>query len=554
MPVIEVEMVVPKGRMVWFHRIDRSSDQMEVQLGGHGNYRVLEAYCTDPRCDCETAHLHLQKLDSGESFSLGLNLKDFTPNPQSFEERHRAVAEEFIKKLSGLQKAALISHYRRAKEFGREDPTSYLDFSSFEFGRYLAYEGVFGRGDKEVFDFTHEGRRYSIVDGYCLDPSCDCRTVVLTIYGAEPPADSSGHAFLFQLKLDDQSWVGMKPSEQAEKFFNERIRGNVEFFAVLMERYSKMKELGKKVLKRYRRKKSVKLAPSGTHVPRLGGELVEKMISSGLLVERDFVAKLLERREVVPHLIEVLNDDRYWELGGLGGGWGPIHAIHLLGAIKTDECLRALIRLFRSRRKELGDWLIEDMPSILAGFGTRTVRPLEELVQDKRLDIFSRAAAVRALAAIAHQHEEVRDEVVEFLRKVVMGEGEGPEFRGLVADDLAQFKHPGALADLKSLFDRGMVDVTVIDWKGIERIYNTPEEKLWYHRDLRDPFDYFLPGNLRRLWEINYGKGPAHFVDAAGQVVHQEKPKEVGRNEPCPCGSGRKYKHCCWLKEIGIGH
>ena len=21
--------------------------------------------------------------------------------------------------------------------------------------------------------------------------------------------------------------------------------------------------------------------------------------------------------------------------------------------------------------------------------------------------------------------------------------------------------------------------------------------------------------------------------------------KKVGRNEPCPCGSGKKYKHCC---------
>jgi preprotein translocase subunit SecA len=23
------------------------------------------------------------------------------------------------------------------------------------------------------------------------------------------------------------------------------------------------------------------------------------------------------------------------------------------------------------------------------------------------------------------------------------------------------------------------------------------------------------------------------------------KPPKVGRNEPCPCGSGKKYKHCC---------
>lgn len=24
-----------------------------------------------------------------------------------------------------------------------------------------------------------------------------------------------------------------------------------------------------------------------------------------------------------------------------------------------------------------------------------------------------------------------------------------------------------------------------------------------------------------------------------------EKP---GRNDPCPCGSGKKFKQCCWLK------
>lgn len=28
----------------------------------------------------------------------------------------------------------------------------------------------------------------------------------------------------------------------------------------------------------------------------------------------------------------------------------------------------------------------------------------------------------------------------------------------------------------------------------------------------------------------------------SGTIV---KEKKVGRNEPCPCGSGKKYKHCC---------
>lgn len=28
------------------------------------------------------------------------------------------------------------------------------------------------------------------------------------------------------------------------------------------------------------------------------------------------------------------------------------------------------------------------------------------------------------------------------------------------------------------------------------------------------------------------------------QPIVRESPK-IGRNEPCPCGSGKKYKHCC---------
>ena len=28
------------------------------------------------------------------------------------------------------------------------------------------------------------------------------------------------------------------------------------------------------------------------------------------------------------------------------------------------------------------------------------------------------------------------------------------------------------------------------------------------------------------------------------KTVRRAEPK-VGRNDPCPCGSGKKYKHCC---------
>jgi preprotein translocase subunit SecA len=29
------------------------------------------------------------------------------------------------------------------------------------------------------------------------------------------------------------------------------------------------------------------------------------------------------------------------------------------------------------------------------------------------------------------------------------------------------------------------------------------------------------------------------------------KAERVGRNDPCPCGSGKKYKHCCGSNKAG---
>jgi len=39
------------------------------------------------------------------------------------------------------------------------------------------------------------------------------------------------------------------------------------------------------------------------------------------------------------------------------------------------------------------------------------------------------------------------------------------------------------------------------------------------------------------------------FTNAGGEDTPKRKPvtaeKKVGRNDPCPCGSGKKYKQCC---------
>ena len=39
------------------------------------------------------------------------------------------------------------------------------------------------------------------------------------------------------------------------------------------------------------------------------------------------------------------------------------------------------------------------------------------------------------------------------------------------------------------------------------------------------------------------------------QYEEEEPPpkKKIGRNDPCPCGSGKKFKKCCMRKRQGDG-
>jgi preprotein translocase subunit SecA len=47
------------------------------------------------------------------------------------------------------------------------------------------------------------------------------------------------------------------------------------------------------------------------------------------------------------------------------------------------------------------------------------------------------------------------------------------------------------------------------------------------------------------------GKKASDMVTEATEAASKAKAKpvrtgpKVGRNDPCPCGSGKKYKHCC---------
>ena len=56
---------------------------------------------------------------------------------------------------------------------------------------------------------------------------------------------------------------------------------------------------------------------------------------------------------------------------------------------------------------------------------------------------------------------------------------------------------------------------------------------------------------LHEILETYASKSPSEIMTNQGEDSSRPKTpfvkteKEIGRNEPCPCGSGKKYKKCC---------
>ena len=74
-------------------------------------------------------------------------------------------------------------------------------------------------------------------------------------------------------------------------------------------------------------------------------------------------------------------------------------------------------------------------------------------------------------------------------------------------------------------------------WPAIREVFLPPKNELWEFGG--EIFAGGKPGE------------PAYYQDAFGRTMYHSKKlrketkKKIGRNDPCPCGSGKKYKKCC---------
>ena len=225
-------------------------------------------------------------------------------------------------------------------------------------------------------------------------------------------------------------------------------------------------------------------------------------------------------RDDIDDLLNLVTDEFLHDAPSEGNEvWVPLHAWRALGQLEDTRAIEPLIGAFNSLWED--DWALEELPLAVAMLGQNGIRPLTEYLNDRSHAEFARAMAVDALEGIAERQPSVRDQVVTNITEYLEGPDENAQgLNGCAVNTLITLNAVESIDTLRRLYESGKVDLSACG--DIEEV----EIELGLRTVRSTPAPNFLE---------TYGF-PAQ---------HKAKREKIGRNDPCPCGSGKKYKKCC---------
>ena len=257
----------------------------------------------------------------------------------------------------------------------------------------------------------------------------------------------------------------------------------------------------------------------------------------------------------VPELIRMIADDGLHDAPGKSPlVWAPLHAWRALGQLQAEAAIGPLLGLLARIDDYDDDWVGEDLPRALSGFGAPALEPVMGYLADARHGEWARVAATEALAKLGEQHPELKTECVIRLSAQLEKFVDQPEtLNAFLVFALVELGAVEALPVMARAFAAGHVDESVMgDYEDIEIELGVkqqrehprgPGEWAKFADEPPSPFE-------RPLVEDSFLGGLPPASQPAGNVVADGltpyvRPDKVGRNDPCPCGSGKKYKKCC---------
>jgi hypothetical protein len=295
--------------------------------------------------------------------------------------------------------------------------------------------------------------------------------------------------------------------------------------------------------------------------PMTEDEIVEALRALDGLPAAALLEARVRREELVPRFRrelesfvahapdeEDLEDEQYEHEAG------PVALIfHLLAEWREKAAYRLMAQVLRSDPErveaEFGDMRIETAPRALAAVFDGDLGPVCEIVADADADEWVRASACESFVPLVAEGLVSRDAAVQALaslRERIRPHEEHPVWLGWT-ETVAGL----ALDELKGaalgLIRQGWVDPS---------LYEAEDFNADFARAARSP-GRIDPDEARRSLFRSVDKELDEFFapDASAGGDGEEMPDDgipvvnpyryVGRNDPCPCGSGKKFKKCC---------
>ena len=260
--------------------------------------------------------------------------------------------------------------------------------------------------------------------------------------------------------------------------------------------------------------------------------LVRLLLEQGEEMSPNLRAKIISMKSAsIPPLINMLNNEAIQMENAPGEGWAPIHAVELLGELKAEDAIHPMLR-WLSETDPGDDILHSRLITALSSLGQAAYQPVMDAFGET-YDEDYRMSLCDVLVNSGVRSERIFGILLDYLQENV----EYGAMNFAMYGDSKALDHLHQALDnwqLKDETDNLLANQAVIELCGTVRelggqLTASQKQKLKQVRADRDR-------NSRQM-------------DAMFRLPDEEKEpqrRKLGRNDPCWCGSGKKYKRCHW--------
>jgi len=314
--------------------------------------------------------------------------------------------------------------------------------------------------------------------------------------------------------------------------------------------------------------KVVSAAPKFTHSE------IEWLYCNGLYIEAEKLNTILAlpRETLIADLELVLQDsiDRYGYFNKLvnENDWDEekmnfiVHAIYILGELKATDSIEHVFKVLSQSDEYfdlyLGDFLTSMLWEPIYKMAANNLEACKQFMFKPGIDTFARTTMPDMVEQFALHHPEKRNialnwfkEVIQFfLNSKIEDNVIDSDVIALLICNVIDIKGSELLPEIEMLFERNMVSMGICgDWEEVCKAFKRPD-KYNKRKEILPIAERYI--EITSTWACyNEEEGNSEFdyndIFEPPVIPIRAEPK-VGRNDPCNCGSGKKYKKCCLNK------